>query len=219
MRFILLSFLFACSTTAPKNQSWDHFWGSVNMVGTGKTRLEVGKQSWVASFDSNFSDNSWQMSIAIPTQGEELFQFPALNLVKPDITPNQNDFRWRIIQALREASHQRKLNYPQLGQDFINKTHYIMRWINAKNLNLDSTCQSVSLNIWECRWDGVKSQWNWNESKGELVGVLSLRKKYYLRVYFRNLTESVFKRVTFEVSQNESQRQDVELRQDIFFVD
>jgi hypothetical protein len=217
MKFLLLLCLISCAHQIPSSQtSWGELWGRVHFSGAGKTRLEVPPQSWTASFESGFENNDWQMSLRIPTQGEVFFRFPALmNPVMGPIGPE--DFRGEVMAALREASQQRKLNYPTLGLDFLQVVHHVMRWSYDKELGLDASCVEKKQHLFECRRDDIHSLWHWDSFKQEFVGTFALRGEYRIKIFFRNLTESVFKRATFEVSRSNSAIQDIELRQDIFF--
>lgn len=207
----------SCAHQIPSSQtSWLELWSKVHFSGSGKTRLEVPPQSWTASFESGFEKNDWQMSLRIPTQGEVIFSFPGLtNAVMSPI--GQEDFRGEVLAALREASQQRKLNYPTLGQDFLQVVHHVMRWSYDQELGLDASCVEKKQHLFECRRDDINSLWHWDSFKQELVGTFALRGEYRIKFFFRNLTESVFKRATFEVSRSSSAIQDIELRQDIFF--
>ena len=156
------------------------------------------------------------MSLRIPTQGEVLFNFPELSSpVMGAVGPG--DFRSEVLGALREASQQRKLSYPTLGQDFLQVVHHVIRWSYAKELGLDALCVEKKQHLFECQRDGVASIWHWDSFKQEFVGTFALRGEYRIKIYFRNLTNSVFKRATFEVSRSSSATQEFELRQDIFF--
>jgi len=156
------------------------------------------------------------MSLRIPTQGEIGFGFPHLDQTHMS-SPDQGDFRQQVLQALREASQQRKLNYPTLGQDFLQVVHHVIRWSYAKELGLDASCEETKPFLYECKRDGMTSLWQWDSFKDEFVGTFALRGEYRIKIFFRNLTDSVFKRVTFEVSRNGSAIHEFELRQDIFF--
>ncbi len=217
MKLLFLLCLFGCAHRLQTSQaSWFELWSKVNFSGTGKTRLEVPPQSWTASFESGFEANSWQMSLRIPTQGEVLFSFPGLT--QSAMSPvDHNDFRGEVLSALREASQQRKLNYPTLGQDFLQVVHHVMRWSYSKELGLDASCVEKKTHLFECRRDHLTSIWHWDSFKQEFVGTFALRGEYRIKIFFRNLTDSVFKRATFEVSRSSSAIQDIELRQDIFF--
>ena len=156
------------------------------------------------------------MSLRIPTQGEVFFSFPALsNYVMSPIGPE--DFRGEVMVALREASQQRKLNYPTLGKDFLQIVHHVIRWSYDKEIGLDASCVEKKQHFFECRRDDINSFWYWDFFKQEFVGTFALRGEYRIKIFFRNLTESVFKRATFEVSRSSSSIQDIELRQDFFF--
>ncbi len=217
MKLLILFSLFSCAHKIPSSQtSWFELWNKVHFSGVGKTRLEVPPQSWTASFESTIEKNNWQMSLRIPTQGEVFFSFPELSNVA--MSPIQmGDFRAEVLAALREASQKRKLNYPTLGQDFLQVVHHVIRWSYAKELALDASCVEKKPQLFECQRDNVTSLWQWDSFKQEFVGTFALRGEYRIKIYFRNLTESVFKRATFEVSRASSGIQDIELRQDIFF--
>ena len=217
MKLLLLFFFVSCAhQLSPSQTSWNELWGRVSFSGVGKTRLEVPPQSWTASFESGLEKSDWQMSLRIPTQGEVLFNFPELSSpVMGAVGPG--DFRSEVLGALREASQQRKLSYPTLGQDFLQVVHHVIRWSYAKELGLDALCVEKKQHLFECQRDGVTSIWHWDSFKQEFVGTFALRGEYRIKIYFRNLTNSVFKRATFEVSRSSSATQEFELRQDIFF--
>ncbi|MBY0515655.1 MAG: hypothetical protein K2P81_02020 [Bacteriovoracaceae bacterium] len=216
-RFFILLFLFSCATKAPKDPAFESLWKFVSMDGEGKARLEVGPESWVFSFESLFINNGWKMAISIPLKGEEIFDFPELNETRPTAIPEQNDFRWRIVDALRVASTKRKLNYPQLGQDFVLYLHHLLRWTHSDQLSLTRNCVLQSANNWDCKWDEVISTWSWDEKKEEFTGVIKIKPTWSMRVVFKNLTDSFFKRVTIEVIHKLEFSDQVELRQELFF--
>lgn len=216
MKFFFLLFIIGCAHQIPQSNSWSSLWSAVHFSGAGKTRLEVPPQSWMASFESFYEDKNWTMSLRIPTQGEVLFAFPGLDQERMgSIGPN--DFRAQVLQALREASQQRKLNYPTLGRDFLQIVHHVIRWSYDQELGLNAFCAETSPLVFECERDRVKSFWRWDTFKEELVGTFALRGEFRIKIYLRNLRDKMFRRVTFEVSKADSLIQDIELRQDIIF--
>jgi hypothetical protein len=215
--FFIFLFLSACATGPVKNVTWDKLWSQVKMEGEGKARLEIPPESWVFSFEAVLKKNDWLMAITIPLKGEESFAFPGLDRPRPEIVPAADDFRWQVIQALRAASHERSLAYPQLGQDFVTYLHHLLRWTHADSLGLARGCDATSTKSWNCRWDGVPSNWSWDERKEEFIGVINLKTDWKIRALFKNLTGSVFKRVTLEVTRKTESASVVELRQEFFF--
>ena len=218
--FSLMLMLSACATRkapAPANPQWDKLWASVRLEGEGRARLEVPPESWVFSFEAVWKKPDWEMAIRIPLRGEETYQFPGLDRSGPEIVPAQEDFRWQIVQALREASERRRLAHPQLGQDFVVHLHHLLRWSHAAALGLARSCDAQSAVEWSCQWDGVPSSWSWNERKEEFTGIFVLRPKWQMRAIFRNLTDSIFKRLTVEIIRETGSEPVTELRQEFFF--
>ena len=216
---LVLLALSGCTTrpVMPKNPQWAKLWSSVKLEGEGRARLEVPPESWVFSFEAVWQKTDWQMAIYIPLRGEETYHFPGLDRPKPEIIPDQQDFRWQIVQALREASERRRLAHPQLGQDFVVHLHHLLRWSHAEALGLDRSCDAQSEIEWHCAWDGVPSSWSWNERKEEFVGIFVLRPKWQMRTIFKNLTGPIFKRMTVEIIRETESQPVVELRQEFFF--
>lgn len=219
-RFISLLTLFylsACATGPAQNVSWESLWSRVKMEGEGKARLEIPPESWVFSFEAVLKKTDWLMAIAVPLKGEESFAFPGLDRPRPEVVPAADDFRWQVVQALREASRERRLGYPQLGQDFVSYLHHLLRWTHAEALGLARGCDATSINTWVCRWDDVPSTWSWDGRKEEFVGVIDLKTDWKMRAIFKNLTGPVFKRVTLEIIRKSESASVVELRQEFFF--
>jgi hypothetical protein len=216
-RFLALLFLAACATKPLKDAQFSELWQKVSMQGKGKARLEVPPESWVFSFEAELKNNDWVTAITIPLHGEEIFSFPGLDKPQAEVVPAADDFRWRVVQSLRAASAERKLNYPQLGQDFVYHLHHILRWSNADKWGLVRSCDAVSRYQWNCRWDKLNSSWTWNERKEEFTGEFILRPKWLMRVVFKNLTDQNFKRVTLEIIRESESKQFVEMRQEFFF--
>lgn len=216
--FLSLLFLInACATGPVENATWEKLWVQVKMEGEGKARLEIPPESWVFSFEALLQKNDWLMAISIPLKGEESFAFPGLDRPRPEILPDQTDFRWQVVQALRAASHERRLGYPQLGQEFVAYLHHLLRWVHADALNLQRGCDATSTSAWKCRWDDVPSIWTWDERKKEFTGIIEMRSGWHLQAVFKNLTDSVFKRVTLEITRKTENSSVVELRQEFFF--
>lgn len=215
---LVLFFISACAThPTSKDHTWEKLWSQVKMDGEGKARLEIPPESWVFSFEAVLQKNNWLMAITIPLKGEESFAFPGLDRAKPEIVPASDDFRWQVIQALREASHERRLGYPQLGQDFVTYLHHLLRWTHADALGLARGCDATSMNTWKCSWDGVDSSWSWDERKEEFVALIQLKVDWSMRAVFKNLTGPVFKRVTLEITRKTENSSVTELRQEFFF--
>ncbi len=217
VRLFLLFILVSCATTQRKPSTIDELWKKTTLVGEGRSRLEVSPQSWVFSFEAVQKDKDWLMAITIPTQGEEVFQFPGLDHVEPEITPSEQDFRWTVIQALREASAKRKLHFPQLGQSFITSLHSMLRLSLADQLGLSRQCRALDEKNWECELDSKVSTWNWDVRKEEFTGVISIKQNWLMKLSFKNLTGSVFKRVTIDVIRKTADKEFVEVRQELFF--
>jgi hypothetical protein len=224
MCFMLRSFLIflslagCASVSRTQDSNWEQLWSKVRMQGEGKARLEVGAESWVFSYEAILKEQDWLMAIQIPARGEEVLAFPGLNQVQPSIVPDAADFRWRIVQALREASEEKRLAFPQLGQEFVAKMHWLLRWVHATELGLKRDCIAVPQdNAWQCSWDDVRSRWQWWSRKQELVAEIEIRPGWRMRATFRNLTDSVFKRVTYEIIRETSSGESTELRQEFFF--
>ncbi len=217
--FSILIFLVigACATRPVQQTTFDKLWLQVKMEGEGKARLEIPPESWVFSFESVMQKNDWLMAITIPLKGEESFAFPGLDRSQPEIVPAPDDFRWQIVQALRQASHERRLAYPQLGQDFVTHLHHLLRWTHADVLGLNRGCDAMSQTTWSCKWDGVRSNWTWDQRKEEFVGEIELKTDWRMRAIFKNLTGPVFKRVTLEISRKTENSFVTELRQEFFF--
>ncbi len=219
--FCLILTISSCATRkTPVHKTSPHLdklWAAVRLEGEGKARLEVPPESWVFSFEAVWQKVDWQMAIRIPLRGEETYQFPGLDRAKPEIVPEQQDFRWQIVQALREASEKRRLAHPQLGQDFVVYLHHLLRWSHANELGLVRSCNAVSEKEWSCLWDDVASTWVWNERKEEFTGFFALRPKWQMRATFKNLTDSIFKRLTVEIIRETEVEPVTELRQEFFF--
>jgi|GEM_PF-6160695 len=213
----LLFLLNACATRPIENATWEKLWAQVKMEGEGKARLEIPPESWVFSFEAVLQKNDWLMAITIPLKGEESFAFPGLDRSRPEILPEQTDFRWQVVQALRAASHERRLGYPQLGQEFVTHLHHLLRWVHADALGLQRGCDATSASTWNCRWDDVPSTWTWDDRKKEFTGIIEMRSNWHLQAVFKNLTDSVFKRVTLEITRKTESASVVELRQEFFF--
>ena len=189
----------------------------MKLDGAGKARLEIGPESWVFSFDAGYPrPHTWVMALQIPLQGELVFAFPGLDQPRATIPPSPQDFRWQVVRALREASAERKLNYPQAGEDFIQGLHHLLRWINETPAP-DKLCQSIKQHQWDCRLDGVLSQWSWNPNSGELSIRSSLKENWMMLVTFKVPGEKSFQRVTLELLRQGEERSFTELRQEIFF--
>lgn len=187
----------------------------MKLVGEGRARLEIGEESWVFSFDSNFvSEDKWVMSLQIPTQGEMVFAFPGLDKPKATITPAPNDFRWKVVHALRETSDRRNLGYPQAGRDFIQSLHQMLRILKPKTALGD--CRKTDESNWDCESDHRVNHWSWNASKRELELTMEMKPMWKVLATFKNLTDEVFQRVTLEVVRVGEQKDFVELRQEIF---
>ncbi len=214
---LLLFFVSACATRPIKDATWDTLWSQVKMEGEGKARLEIPPESWVFSFEAVMQKNDWLMAITIPLKGEESFAFPGLDRPRPEIIPEQTDFRWQVVQALREASHERRLSYPQLGQEFVTYLHHLLRWVHADALMLQRGCDATSATSWKCSWDDVQSNWTWDERKEEFTGKIEMRADWHMQAVFKNLTASVFKRVTLEITRKTENSSVTELRQEFFF--
>lgn len=217
VRLLLIFFVVSCATTQRKYSTIDELWKRVTLVGEGRSRLEVAPQSWVFSFEALQKEKDWLMAISIPTQGEEVFQFPGLDRVEPEITPAPQDFRWTVIHALREASSKRKLHFPQLGQSFISSLHSMLRLSLADKLGLTRQCRALDEMNWQCELDGKVSSWNWDVRKEEFTGLMSLKQNWLMQLTFKNLTGSVFKRVTIDVIRKTTDKEFVEVRQELFF--
>jgi hypothetical protein len=217
IRFLALLIFASCATKPTKDAQFSELWQKISMQGTGKARLEVPPESWVFSFEAELKKNNWVAAINIPLHGEEVFSFPGLDKSQAEIVPAADDFRWRVVQSLRAASAERKLQYPQLGQDFVYHLHHILRWSNAEKWGLVQSCAAASKHQWTCRWDKLNSFWTWDERKEEFVGEFILRPDWRMRVVFKNLTDQFFKRVTLEIIRESESKQFVEMRQEFFF--
>lgn len=214
--FLLLLLIQACSHTSKINfESPKDFLPKMKLVGEGKARLEIGEESWVFSFDSSFvTEDKWVMSLQIPTQGEMVFAFPGLDKSNATITPSANDFRWKVVHALRETSDRRNLGYPQAGRDFIQSLHQILRLLKPKSAL--GSCVNLEDNKWDCLTDNQKTHWKWQSAKTELELSMDLKPKWKVRATFKNLKEEIFQRVTLEVVRIGEEKDFVELRQEIF---
>lgn len=218
LRLIPILFLFACSHTSQVTSvtNPDEFVSKINLTGEGKARLEIGEESWVFSFDANFTDEkTWLMALQVPTQGELVFAFPGLDRPFASIAPEANDFRWRIVHALRETSDRRNLGYPQAGRDFIQQLHHLLRWVK-KGDRPGHECRVDGVHQWVCVQDKQPSRWVWRPEKQELEIIFELRPDWTLVANFKNLTGPIFKRVTLEIIRRGEQKNFVELRQELF---
>ena len=218
LRFVLLLVLVSCGTHPPASDvTPDSLLSKMKLSGEGKARLEIGEESWVFSFDAGFKDdNTWLMALQIPTQGEMVFSFPGLDQPQASITPSAEDFRWRIVHALRETSNRRRLGYPTAGRDFIQGLHHVLRWVKPGQ-RAELQCRELRKFEWECERDKQKTFWTWNEGKQELLVSQSLRPNWMMQAIFKNLTGPIFKRVTLEIKRIGEEKSFVELRQEIFF--
>jgi hypothetical protein len=63
----------------------------------------------------------------------------------------------------------------------------------------------------------VHSTWTWDERKEEFTGIIVMREHWHLRAVFKNLTASVFKRITLEITRKTKDSVVTELRQEFFF--
>lgn len=217
LRVILLLLLASCATPVIKDPAFDQLWEKVSMEGEGRARLEVGTESWAFSFDAIVKENDWISAISIPLHGEEVFSFPGLQRATPGVVISKDDFRWQIEAALEAASRERKLNYPELGRDFVLHFHHLLRWVHAEKWGLSKSCAAEGETVWSCRWDELNSSWAWNPQKEEFTGEFILRSSWIMRVVFKNLTDQRFKRVTLEIIRENELKQFVELRQEFFF--
>jgi len=216
--FVVLTFLTGCATAPKQDSAWDQLWSQVRMEGEGRARLEVAAESWVFSFEAILKEHDWLMAIRIPSRGEEVLSFPGLNNSSPTLVPDANDFRWRIVQALRSASEEKRLAFPQLGQEFVSKMHWLLRWVHAKELGLNRSCAALLQgDAWQCSWDGIESEWKWHDRKKEFVAQITIKPGWKMKASFKNLTDSVFKRVTYEIIRENAEAESVELRQEFFF--
>lgn len=186
------------------------------LEGEGKARLEVGEQSWVFSFEAGFPEkNVWAMALHVPGKGEEVFRFPGLEHPRVMITPTAGDFRWHLVQVLREHSDKQHLGYPQAGRDFVQGWHHLLRW-----LVLDSatpSCESRGEAAWVCQLDGQASHWSWDASRNEMKADFPLRPDWRYVVVFRAFDGKAFQRTTVEVVHVIQESKRVELRQELFF--
>lgn len=218
LRFILLLSLAACAHRAGRSErSPETLIPMMSLVGEGKARLEIGPESWVFSFDANFTTpDTWLMGLVIPTQGEMVFSFPGLGQAQASVTPSADDLRWRIVHALEVTSKQRKLGYPEAGQDFIQGLHHLLRWVRPGSRPAH-VCHEVSDHNWKCEQDKQVSSWIWLEKKEELRVIQNLRPDWDMVATFKNLQGAAFKRVTLEIIRKGEQKDFVELRQELFF--
>ncbi len=219
MRRYLLPFflgLYGCAHGPTAVTGPDGLREKMSMVGQGKARLEIGPESWVFSFDAAYPEaNRWVMAMRIPLQGEEVFAFDGLDEAVPP-PADEGDFRARVVHALRHASEQRKLGYPQAGHDFARALHGLLSLLRPAG-RAAMSCRDVVENGWSCVNGGQVSRWFWDARKNEARVEFSLRGNWRMAAIFKNLTGPVFTRVTLEVIRNEAENDHVELRQEFFF--
>ncbi len=192
---------------------------SMRLEGEGRARLEAGAESWVFGFEAAYrADDSWVMALRIPLQGEQVFAFSGLDRAEPAVVPGPEDFRWRIVHALKEASDRRRLGYPQAGHDFLRRWHHLLRLARPGHApRLACVADAAVPGRWTCEVDGVGSRWAWDAARGELTVLLSLRRGWEMAAVYKNLTGPVFTRLTLEVRRTGGQRTPPELRQELFF--
>jgi len=217
-RFLIACFvlLVGCAHAPTAVSNPEGLRDKMSMAGQGKARLEIGSESWVFSFDAGFPvPDRWVMAMRIPLQGEEVFAFDGLAEAVPP-PPGEGDFRARVVQALRHTSDERKLGYPQAGQDFVRALHRLLALLRPAG-RVAMTCREVVADGWSCLHAGQVSRWFWDARKSEARIEFALRGNWRMAAHFKNLTAPVFERVTLEVIRRAEETDHVELRQELFF--